>query len=558
MFDVRCSVFDVSFAESPHARLSLARPSRAPAVCTPPGTSEVPGGKLALRSDHGNVHSPAPDFRTLGTRRHGHAPDAHAHADALFDAARSVAPGTLRPAPDEQIELAEKEIHRTHWDKPFHELAQLYHRRFIGSRDTYAAYGRNLVAAFGKFQKLGKLEIITSAATHAVLPLLANHPASLRAQILVARDHYRSCFGCDPRGIWLPECAYVDGVEPVLQAANIRWFITDTHGLLHASPRPRYGVFAPIFTPNGMAAFGRDLDSAKQVWSKHEGYPGDATYRDFYRDIGFDLPIEHLGPIARGTRKFSGVKYHRITGRGEEKQLYDRTAAENAAAQHATHFLEQCHQQIREIGEMGFEPIIVAPFDAELFGHWWFEGPIFLEQFIRCASNESDFRLTTPSEYLAAHPTQQIVEPAASTWGDKGHLAVWLDPSNAWIYPQLNVATQKMSELAEQTSAVAGQSRKHSGLPNQPSAGEAPALQITDRVLKQLARELLLAQASDWAFLMKTGTAREYATQRTIDHLDRFNRLHDQFVTNNLDEEFLCDCERRDNIFSNVNWRYYV
>src|SRR6266566_314463 len=156
-----------------------------------------------------------------------------------------------------------------------------------------------------------------------------------------------------------------------------------------------------------------------RVWSAHEGYPGDPAYRDFYRDIGFDLPLQHLGPIARGTRKFSGVKYHRITGRGDEKQLYDRTAAENAAARHAIHFLEQCHQQIREIGEAGFDPIIVAPFDAELFGHWWFEGPIFLEQFIRHAANERDFRLTTPSEYLAAHSTQQIVEPAASTWGEK-------------------------------------------------------------------------------------------------------------------------------------------
>ena len=167
--------------------------------------------------------------------------------------------------------------------------------------------------------------------------------------------------------------------------------------------------------------------------------------------------MEHLGSIARGTRKFSGIKYHRITGRGDEKDLYDRTAAENAAAQHAVHFLKQIHEQIREISEVGFDPIIVAPFDAELFGHWWFEGPIFLEQFIRRAANERDFRLTSPSEYLAAHPTQQIVEPAASTWGENGHLAVWLDPSNAWIYPQLNAAAQTMIDLAKEASAVVGQ-----------------------------------------------------------------------------------------------------
>jgi 1,4-alpha-glucan branching enzyme len=164
--------------------------------------------------------------------------------------------------------------------------------------------------------------------------------------------------------------------------------------------------------------------------------------------------------------------------------------------------------------------------------------------------------LTTPSEHLAAHPTQQIVEPAASTWGENGHLAVWLDPSNAWIYAELSAAAIKMTTLARKI-ADETVGRPHR-LPNERLAGEAPALQITDRVLKQLARELLLAQSSDWAFLMKTGTAREYATQRTVDHLARFNRLHDQLVTNDVDETFLRDCEWRDNIFPNVNWRYYA
>ena len=458
------------------------------------------------------------------------------------------------------IDLAARERKRNRKHSQLRELADFYVSLFSETRRLFVdEWKYDLLSVFRELQQTGGLEIIASAATHGLLPILQQQsPRAARAQVLIGRDTYIESFGGEPAGFWLPECGYAPSLGSILREANLRWFVVDAHGLLFGTPRPCRSVYAPCYAPAGPAAFARDPAASRQVWSAQEGYPGDPAYRDFYRDIGFDLPIEHLGPIARGTRKFSGVKYHRITGRGEEKQLYDRTAAENAAAQHATHFLEQCHQQIREIGEMGFEPIIVAPFDAELFGHWWFEGPIFLEQFIRCASNESDFRLTTPSEYLAAHPTQQIVEPAASTWGDKGHLAVWLDPSNAWIYPQLNVATQKMSELAEQTSAVAGQSRKHSGLPNQPSAGEAPALQITDRVLKQLARELLLAQASDWAFLMKTGTAREYATQRTIDHLDRFNRLHDQFVTNNLDEEFLCDCERRDNIFPNVNWHYYV
>jgi hypothetical protein len=150
---------------------------------------------------------------------------------------------------DGLIQLAESEIHRTHWDAPYRELAWMYHRRFTSMRETYFDYGRNLVGAFRRFQDDGLLEIATCAATHALLPLLADDPPSLRAQIFVARDYHRACFGRDPRGIWLPECAFVEGIEKVLQEANIRWFVTETHGILHARPRPRYGVFAPSSRP---------------------------------------------------------------------------------------------------------------------------------------------------------------------------------------------------------------------------------------------------------------------------------------------------------------------
>jgi 1,4-alpha-glucan branching enzyme len=458
------------------------------------------------------------------------------------------------------IDLTAREQKRNRKHPQLRELADFYFDLFSENRRLFVDEWKcDLLSVFRELCETGTLEIIASAATHGLLPILQQQaPQAARAQVLIGRDVYADLFRAEPSGSWLPECAYTPGLEAILQEANVRWFVLDAHGLLFGKPRPRRSIYAPCYTPSGPAAFARDRDSSRQVWSAHEGYPGDPAYREFYRDIGFDLPMDHLGPIARGSRKFSGVKYHRITGSGDEKQLYDRAAAENAAAKHASHFLEQRRQQAREIGELGFDPIIVAPFDAELFGHWWFEGPVFLEQFIRQAANERDFRLTTPSEFLAGHPTQQIVEPTASTWGENGHLAVWLDPSNAWIYPHLHAAVQKMIGLAQSASAVVEQPRKLSGVPGQRLASEATALQFTDRVLKQLARELLLAQASDWAFLMKTGTAREYATKRATEHLARFDRLYDQLVTNHVDETFLRDCEWRDNLFPNVNWRYYI
>jgi 1,4-alpha-glucan branching enzyme len=386
---------------------------------------------------------------------------------------------------------------------------------------------------------IGALEIIGCAATHGLLPLIQqqSRPAA-RAQVLIGRDAYGDLFQADPTGFWLPECAYAPGVDLILQEANVRWFVLDAHGLLFGNPQPQRAIYAPCYTPTGPAAFARDRDSSRQIWSAEEGYPGDPAYREFYRDVGFDLPFEHLGPIARGVRKFSGVKYHRITGGKGEKQLYIRAEAEKAADAHAAHFLEQRRAQFRQLASTGVDPIVVVPFDAELFGHWWFEGPRFLEMFIRKAAfDQKDFRLTTPGEYLATHPTQQTIAPAASSWGDKGHLEVWIDKNNSWIYPHLHIAAERMTKLA--------------------NGHQMDASEFDDRVLKQLARELLLAQSSDWAFLMRTGTAIDYATKRTIDHLGRFNKLHDQFVAGQPDEKFLADCEWCDNLFPNLNWRYY-
>jgi 1,4-alpha-glucan branching enzyme len=439
------------------------------------------------------------------------------------------------------IELAEREIHRTYWDKHYQPLAWVYHHRFNSLRETYFSYERNLVSAFRKFQDAGKLEIITTAATHAVLPLLSHHPSSIRAQILVARDHYRSCFGRDPRGIWLPECAYAEGVDQVLQEANIRWCLVDTHGLLHARPRPRYGVFAPIFTPNGIAVFGRDLESAKQVWSKHEGYPGDGRYRDFYRDIGYDLDYDYVKPYmpVSGTRTFTGIKYHAITGGEGEKKIYDRGVALEAAAEHAQNFLDARVQQMNQLGEiMDRPPHVVSPYDAELFGHWWYEGPEFLNYFVRKAYYDQDtIQLSTPFDYLKENPTQQVSSPSASSWGEEGYLKVWLNETNEWIYPHLDVAMERMTNLARRFPESTGS---------------------TQRALKQAARELLLAQASDWPFILRTGTSPDYARKRVKEHLLRFIALHEQLTATRVDEEWLSQVEATDNLFPDVNYHYWA
>ena len=439
------------------------------------------------------------------------------------------------------IELAGQEVVRTHWQGDFHTLACSYHDRFAKLRDQYLEYGADLVGAFGKLQQAGVVEIITTAATHAVLPLLAEHPPSLRAQILVARDYHRECFGQEPRGIWLPDCAYTPGLETALQETNIRWFILDTHGLLHAQPHPRYGVFAPVFTPSGVAAFGRDINSARQVWSREEGYPGDGRYRDFYRDIGFDLDLDYVKPYlpTLGTRTFTGIKYHRISGSGREKELYHRTEALAAVEEHVTHFLHARVEQFVRLGEiMDRPPVLIMPYDAELFGHWWYEGPEFLDQFVRRAvSAQDNFTLRTPTDYLREQPTNQVATPSPSSWGEGGHLGVWLNEKNADLYPPVLAVQAQMSELARRHPQATG---------------------LTARALRQAARELLLLQASDWPFILTTGTSPGYAQERFATHLARFLLLHEQLTRGSVAEVTLREIEQKDNLFPDVDYRYWA
>jgi 1,4-alpha-glucan branching enzyme len=443
---------------------------------------------------------------------------------------------------DRGVEFSHREVERTASDPALNELARFYLERLTGLREFYQhEIEGDIVGAFAELQHDGVVEIIACAATHGFLPLMEEFPEALRAQILIGRDEYRECFGRDPVGIWLPECAYGPGIESILKEANLRWFVVDAHGLMYGTPRPPFAIFSPCCSPSGLAVFARDRESSRQVWSARDGYPGDPAYRDFYRDIGQELPEELLAQVYPevGHRRNTGIKYHRVTGR-EPKEIYRRDWALGAVEAHATHFLQSRIQQLRHLAELlPVEPLVLSPFDAELFGHWWFEGPEFLESFLRQAATGADpVHLTTPTRYLIDHPTMPVVAPSASSWGNHGYWEVWLNPSNAWIYPHLHDAARRMTSAARDALAA--------GVP------------VADRRLRQMARELLLAQSSDWAFLMKTGTARAYAEKRTRDHLLRFSRLEELVGDGASDDALLAACEERDNLFPNLNWQYYA
>ena len=443
---------------------------------------------------------------------------------------------------EQLIELAQKEIKRAS-DVSERELALFYRNRLQNALSYYERVGRDLVKAFVHYHKLGNVELITCNATHAFLPLLQSFPIGVKAQLKVGVENFTKHTGFKPKGIWLAECGYYPGLDEYLKDLDLEFFFADSHAIWYADERPKYDVYRPVITPNGVHVFGRDPESSEQIWSAFSGYPGDPRYREFYRDIGFDRELSYIRPYIdpSGVRVNTGIKYHRITGRNvplEKKDIYNRAQALEAVKEHAKDFVAKKMRQVERLLTMMEEaPIIVAPFDSELFGHWWYEGPDFLEAFFREIANENFIKPVTASEAIAKCDSFQILSPAASSWGAGGYNDVWINGKNDWIYPHTHEILERMISLASNFK------------------NESDTLKI--RALNQMARELLLAQSSDWAFIMTTGTSVEYAVNRINTHVKRFLELERGLLVDNIDEKYLQAVERADSIFPEIDFRVF-
>ena len=444
---------------------------------------------------------------------------------------------------EKHIELCEKEVKRTVYDERVNKLSKYYLERYTNDLHVFKdIYECNIITGFKHFQDIGVLEIITCGATHGYFPILYVNEKTVRAQIGIAVKCYEKYFGKKPRGIWLPECGYVPEADKYLREFGIDYAIVESHGILYADPTPIYGTFAPIVSPENLIVFGRDMESSRQVWSSINGYPGDYNYREFYRDIGYDVDYDYIKPYIahNGVRVNTGIKYYRITGKDCDKDYYDIQWAKDSAERQAGHFMDSRVRQIDNLASyMDVPPIITCPYDAELYGHWWYEGPYWLYiLFKKIYYDDCNFKLITPSEYIDMYPNIQVSQPCRSSWGANGYSEVWLNPSNDYAHRHLHKAGDRMCELAYEFR------------------NEKDPVKI--RALNQAVRELLLAQSSDWLFIITNGTMVEYAHKAIKERIGRFTKLYYQLKKGKIDEKFLDDIEEKDDIFPEINYQIYI
>ncbi|MCD1259391.1 DUF1957 domain-containing protein [Paenibacillus athensensis] len=451
------------------------------------------------------------------------------------------------------IGLADKEKARLADNAQLLPLAVMYADRFRQLQALFESCKGHVISRFKALQDAGLIEIVTSAATHGFLPLMKNEEA-IQAQIATAVRDYERHFGRKPRGIWLPECGFTPGVDRILKQHGIDFFFSDSSAVAYATPQPNRELYAPLMTPYGVSAFPRDPESASQVWSATDGYPGDFNYREYYRDIGWDLgwndiaEWEYIRPYVLPTfeRVNTGIKYYRITGKGNHREPYNPDWAQERAAEHAGNFMYNRQSQAEHWHRwLDRKPIIVSPYDAELFGHWWYEGPVWIEMLCRkIFHDQHTLKMITPSEYLQEYPVADVGKLNESSWGRNHSAEVWLQGNNDWIYRHLHQAEERMIRLSERHEHVT-------------AAGTADA-GLLKRALNQAARELLLAQSSDWAFIMDSQTVVDYAVRRTKDHLGCFHHLCDQIERGGLDAELITALEDKDNLFPQIDYRDYA
>jgi len=466
------------------------------------------------------------------------------------------------------------EFYRTGQNE-YHDLARMWEEYYNNIKSTFNhQYDNNLIKEFRRLQDSGDLEIITCAATHGYLPLLSQD-ISCQVQVKMAKASYRRHFGREPRGIWLPECAYRPsyewsppvkikglpekygrkGVEEFLSENGIEYFFIDNSTLKGGKAigvyidrfealKTLWGIFEKQYVPRDedeekspqivylvgskegktpVGVFTRDPESSLQVWSGEWGYPGDGNYLDFHK------------------KRFpGGHRYWKVTSAKSDladKQIYNPGFTNDRIEENVSHFVHLIKDILRKhYDNSGWPGILVAPFDSELFGHWWFEGPRFLERVIEKIASDREIALCTAGEYYDLSKPSKIV----SLPEGGGYHYIWLNEWTEWTWKHIYEDELKMIELAKRYA----------------DAGE-----LEKRIIAQAGRELMLLSASDWQFLISTWSARDYAETRVAAHHEAFNRLAEMASRadslSDGEREYLTDLEKRDDIFPDLDPRWF-
>lgn len=411
----------------------------------------------------------------------------------------------------------------------------------LNRRDYVEVYEKNILAKFDYFATHGYIEILATTATACYLPLYADIPEAINAQIETGLVTYRKHFTAIPNGFFLPALGWFKGCESVLKSYGFQYTILESHGLLFSDPPPDTGLFAPATCRNGFSVFARDRLGCKEVSDPITGYSSDPAYLDPDRDIGFDLDESTLFPLfdVNLGRRVTGFRYwSRHTDSSGNPALYQSDRAREKVRSHAQAFLDKRAHLLETASTIleGAPVTQVFAFPASFFGKNWYEGISWLEHVYRLASEREDMSFALPFSRVSAKPNDKRIVPSFSSWFDSGYSEEVLNSANDWMYPYVRKATLRMIDLAERFPDDTG---------------------LKERALNMASRELLLAQAMDWALIMNENDRSEYARNRFEESVHAFTVVYESLGSNFISTEWLTTTEKKHNLFQEMNYRVF-
>lgn len=443
---------------------------------------------------------------------------------------------------DRSIEFGLSELDRCSESPETRELIKVHLDQLqLNRRDFVDIYEKNILGKFDYFATHGYLEILATTATSCFLPLYADIPEAINAQIETGLITYRKHFTAIPTGFWLPAMAYARGIETTLKSYGFQYTVLESHGLLFADPPPDAGLFAPAWCQNGFPVYGRDKLACLEVYDPETGFIASPAYLDTEKDIGFELDediLSALFDVSLG-RRYTGFRYwSRERSSSGVPAFYQIDKAHARVCADAQAFLE------RRVAAMGKAsaalegaPIsLVCAFPASVFGQTWFEGVSWLEQLFRAAATRNDVRFALPGNGVQVRPADKRVSPVYSSWNDSGYAEEVLNSANDWMYPFVRKATLRMIDLAERFPDDSG---------------------LKERALNMAARELLLGQSMDWFMMMNEVDQTEYARRRFEEHIKAFTVVYESLGSNFISTEWLTRIEKTDNLFPEINYRVF-
>lgn len=437
---------------------------------------------------------------------------------------------------ERHISFAEQELTKVR-EKAQKALIRRFLDFLLRNREDFnTLYKGNVLNGIRFFAEKGAIELLATSATPCFFPFYGDIPEALAAQIEEGLNCFREDFATFPSGFWLPLMGYTGGLDKLIKSYGLDYTILETQSFLFSDRAPASGVFTAAIGESSLIFLGKDSNSCADITHPETGFYLHPHYLDTNKDVGFELDAQRLAPLfdVEAGRRTTGFCYRSRSG-----EPYDPAAGTRQAEDDAEKFLANRKKVLTEAADLlKSEPLCsVTAIPLRFLGITWMEGTHWLESVYRKLAQQHDMQCALPKEYLKKLKQLQNINPFYASSLPSGYADELINSSNDWMFPRIQKATERMIDLA----------------------GRFPDGQgLKKRMLDMAAKDLLLAQSTDWPLMVNAQTSAEYAATQCAQHLDAFTGVYEALGSGMLSTDDLIAREKEYPIFQEMDYRFFI